>query len=82
MSIRWTDKQLKEVGIPKRKLTSLVKKFEKCTQLMEELGLVVYASDGSGYLIHQSRPEHNGNGNADFGAIVADIGQGYDGGGW
>lgn len=80
--IRWNDKQLKEAGISKRRLKMLVRKFEACTTLMQEMGLQVYASDGSGYLIHQSRSEHDRDGKADFDAIVADIGQGYDGGGW
>lgn len=82
MSIRWTDEQLKQAGISKKKLSSLVKKLVACSEEMQELGLFLYASDGSGYLIHRSRPEHDKAGKADFGAIVADVGYGFDGGGW
>lgn len=80
--INWTDTQLKQAKISKRKLTSLVKKFEQCAKLMHELNLNVYGSDGTGYLIHKSCPEHDDKGNANFDAIVANIGFGFDGGGW
>jgi hypothetical protein len=80
--IRWAKQQLKEYKIDRRKLESLLNHFEKCEKLMQELKLSVYASDGSGYLIHQDFPEHDKNGNAVTDAIVADIGFGYDGGGW
>jgi hypothetical protein len=66
----------------KRKLASLVRKLSECAELMRELGLSVYGSDGSGYLIHDSRPEHDRSGQPDMGAIVADVGQGFNGGGW
>jgi len=82
MSIEWSDEQLKAVDIPKRKLAALVRKLIECSEAMRELGLNVYGSDGSGYLIHESRPEHNRQGKADMGAIVATIGGGFDGGGW
>jgi hypothetical protein len=82
MSIRWDDEKLKEAGIPKKKLASLVKKLQQCSEVMSELGLSVYGSDNSGYLIHSSHPEHDDHGRADLDAIVADVGIGFDGGGW
>jgi hypothetical protein len=80
--IRWTDDQLKAAGIRKRELVALVRKLNECSAAMRRMGLSLYGSDGCGYLIHRSRPEHDGSGNADFGAIVADAGNGFDGGGW
>jgi hypothetical protein len=82
MNIKWTDEQLKAAGIPKRRLAALVRKLADCSRTMQQLGLSVYGSDGSGHLIHRSRPEHDKKGKADFGAIVASVGLGFDGGGW
>lgn len=79
---RWTREELERAGVSPAKLARLLRKFEECVRLMAEMGLSVYASDGSGYLIHSSRPEHDRAGKSDFGAIVADIGTGFDGGGW
>lgn len=79
--IRWTNRQLREAGISKRKLRSLMKKFEVITKMMDEMGLVVYGESGEGNLIHVSRPEHD-NGAADHGAVVATVGWGFDGGAW
>lgn len=79
--IDWSDAQLKAAGVPKRKLKSLVRKLGECAEMMQELGFTLYGSDGSGYLIHNSRPEHV-DGKADFGAIVSHVGFGFDGGGW
>lgn len=81
--INWTDEQLKEAGIDKVKLKSVVARFRRLTREMGEMGLHVYGQSGSGHLIHNSRRTHNGpNCDADRGSSVADIGQGYDGGDW
>lgn len=80
--IEWTDEQLKVAGIPKLKLEVLISKLRECSELMQEMGFQVYGESGDGYLIHKSRPEHDDNGKADMGAIVASVGYGFDGGGW
>lgn len=81
-AIRWSNSQLREAGIKKSKLKSLVKRLLKCSEDMQEMGLEVYGSDGTGYLIHESRPDHADDGSADLGAIVADVGPRFNGGGW
>lgn len=84
--INWTDEQLANAGIDKKKLTSLVRRLRQCAIDMESLGLHIYGASGSGHLIHHSRPTHiddrASNGIADQGSCVADIGQGFDGGDW
>jgi hypothetical protein len=80
--VRWTAGELRAAGIDGRKLAALLRKFAACVRVMEELGLSVYGESGIGYLIHHSRPEHRPDGSADLGAVVADIGRGFDGGGW
>lgn len=86
MVILWTDEQLKQAGIPKRKLASLVKRLRKCSAEMAEMGLHVYGASGSGNLIHKSRPTHTdeigGYGKPDTGSVVARVGNGFDGGDW
>jgi len=81
-NIRWTDAQIAEAGIDKRKLTRLLKLFDQCQPLLQDLKLTVYGNDGIGNLIHDSRPEHTNDGDPDFGAVVALVGFRYDGGGW
>lgn len=74
---------MREAGIDKVRLTRLVKALRKCSQEMQDMGLSVYGSDGSGYLIHRLRPEHDEKtGKSDMGAVVAEVGFGFDGGGW
>lgn len=81
--IRWDDEQLEEAGIDKVELKKLVSKLKSCSRMMQRMGLQVYGESGDGYLIHESRPEHDERTlEADFGAIVADVGPGFDGGGW
>jgi hypothetical protein len=80
--ISWSDEQLKEAGINKRKLTALVKKMNQCAVMMESMKLEIYAESGDGYLIHESRPDHDDEGRADTGSVVACVGYGFDGGGW
>lgn len=82
-AIRWDDKQLAAARIDKQRLVALVAKLEQCSQELLALGLHVYGESGDGYLIHTSRPEHrDSDGKADYGAIVATVGFGFDGGGW
>lgn len=83
--VNWTDKQLKEAGIDKRKLKSLVRRLRKCAEDMKELDLHVYGASGSGHLIHSSRPTHFRSilgVYADQESSVASLGQGFDGGDW
>lgn len=80
--VEWSPEQLAEAGLDKRRLTALVRRMRSCSLEMQDMGLSVYGESGTGYLIHRSRPEHKKNGDADTGAIVARVGQGFDGGGW
>jgi hypothetical protein len=80
--IRWTRKQLDAAGVDKRRLAILHRKLTEASAMMLEMGFEVYGADGSGYLIHRSRPEHDKNGKADLEAVVADVGMGFNGGGW
>lgn len=83
--ISWTDAQLKEAKIHKGKLKKLVRLLRESSELMRGLDLEVYGADGSGHLVHRSRPTHvdtpTGQ-KADFGCIVASVGPGFNGGGW
>lgn len=83
--INWTDDQLREAGIKKRKLVCLLCKLDECCALMKDLNLSIYGACGSGHLIHTSRPEHVSDGRggglvADMDAHVAYAGMGFDGG--
>ncbi len=84
--IRWTNKQLRDAKISKRKLTQLVNRLRKCSEQMAEMGLEIYGVNGSGNLIHQSRPTHKKRGpelEADLDSVVACVGlQGFNGGDW
>lgn len=80
--ILWTNEQLKAAGINKRRLKSLVKKLRECSALMVEMGFEVYGQSGSGRLIHESRPTHDKYCNPDFGSVVADLGERFNGGDW
>jgi hypothetical protein len=83
--IYWDDEQLKEANIDKKRLTSLVRRLERCARDMREMGLHIYGASGSGNLIHKSRPTHKTGRNretADFGSVVASVGLGFDGGDW
>jgi hypothetical protein len=85
--IQWSDEQLAEVGIDKKRLVSLVRLLRRASKEMWELDLYIYGASGSGNLIHRSRPPHsdNGRGNRmkpDFGSVIANVGEGFDGGDW
>lgn len=80
--IEWSDEQLAAAGIDKTKLIKLVRSLQACSKLMIEMDLHVYGASGSGCLIHSSRPTHKGRGEADQGAVVARVGQNFDGGDW
>lgn len=83
MHIEWTDEQLAEAGIDKKRLKSIIRKLEAASAKMEGTGLHVYGESGFGHLVHRSRPEHFGREReADFGAVIANVGPGFDGGGW
>ncbi len=64
-----------------KKVHSIARRLRKISEDMQSMGLSVYGESGRGHLVHESRPTHNG-GEPDFGCIVADVGQGFDGGGW
>jgi myo-inositol-hexaphosphate 3-phosphohydrolase len=81
--IQWTDEQLEAAGINRGRLIKIIRALRRASELMEGTGLHVYGESGSGYLIHSSRPEHFGReAEADHGAVIADVGLGFDGGGW
>ncbi len=82
--IDWTDEQLEEAGIDKKKLQSLVRRLRKISREMSEMGLWVYGASGTGCLVHKSRGTHDDTrqGWPDYGSVVADIGRGFDGGDW
>lgn len=84
--IEWTDEQLQEARIDKKKLKSLVRRLRRCSKDMSDLGLHLYGASGSGNLIHRSRPTHidkpGFRSESDMGSIVARVGQGFDGGDW
>lgn len=84
--IAWDDEQLKEVGIDRKRLESLVRRLCKCSKDMQAMGLYIYGASGSGNLVHRSRPPHtdkpNGGSSSDFGSVVAYVGNGFDGGDW
>jgi hypothetical protein len=82
MDIRWTDEQLKAAGIDKRKLKKLLRLLREAGVLMNTMSLEVYGESGSGNLIHRSRPTHDTSGKADLGSVVANVGFGFNGGGW
>lgn len=81
-TIRWTDEELNSAGIDRKRLEHLVRSLRKASKELTAMGLTVYGSDGTGYLIHRSRPEHDDQMNMIENAIVADVGFGFDGGGW
>lgn len=85
MGINWTDEELKEADINKRKLTKLVRLLEEAGELADELKVTIFGHNGSGVLYHQSRlPWANQFAEisiADESAIVAEIEHGkFDGG--
>jgi hypothetical protein len=80
--LNWTDEKLKSAGLSRKKVESIVRKLEKISKELTENGLWVYGESGTGYLTHESHPEHDKDGKADHSAIIARIGQGFDGGGW
>jgi hypothetical protein len=82
MSIQWTDEQLAVAGIDKKRLKSLVRRLKRCSKDMRAMGFKIYGESGCGLLIHDSRPDHDDRERADYGSIVADVGFGFDGGGW
>lgn len=83
----WTDEQLAAAGIPKGRLSRLVRMLRKCSMEMRAMGLHVYGASGTGHLVHSSRPTHvdepgRTSGKPDMGSSVASVGQGFDGGDW
>jgi hypothetical protein len=82
MSINWSDEQLAAVGIDKKRLISLIRRLRRCSKDLEAMNFKIYGESGRGLLIHDSRPDHDDQSRADYGSVVADVGYGFDGGGW
>ncbi len=86
MTINWTPAQLKAARIPRRKLESLIRRLERCSRDMRELDMYIYGANGSGNLMHRSRPTHIDRpgflGKPDMESPVAYVGEGFDGGDW
>ena len=84
MDLEWDDEQLEEAGLDKKKVLSIARRLRKLSSEMSELGLSVYGMSGSGCLTHVSRSTHSQKDSyaeeRDFGAIVAYVGSGFDGG--
>jgi hypothetical protein len=81
--IKWTDEQLEAAGLDKKKVVKMVGQFRKLSKEMLKMGLYVYGASGTGNLIHNSRPTHNGRAaEPDRESPIADLGYGYDGGDW
>lgn len=86
--LNWTDEQLDEAGLDKKKVSSLVRRLRQCSKEMAKMGLHVYGANGTGNLVHVSRPTHMDKGERghlclpDHGCVVADLGNGFDGGDW
>lgn len=84
----WTDEQCKAAGLDPAKVLSLARRFRRLSREMAQMGLHVYGASGSGCLIHSSRPTHIDSFASqeyaipDHGSVVANIGEGFDGGDW
>ena len=83
LELEWTDEQLEEAGLDKRKVLSIARRLSKLSEEMQALGLSVYgAGSGTGFLMHRSRPSHGDNATADRDSPIADVGTGFSGGDW
>jgi hypothetical protein len=85
--IEWTDEQIEEAGIDRNRLVKIIQLLRSASDLMTGTGLHVYGESGSGNIVHSSRPTHSGRKGsvgdvADYGSVIADVGLGFDGGGW
>jgi hypothetical protein len=78
----WSDEDFAKAGLDRERTVSLARKLMACSRELESLGLKVYGCAGSGLLIHHSRPTHPTGNGGDQGAVIADLGQGFDGGDW
>ena len=57
MILKWTDQQLENARLPKKRVESIARRLQHLSREMEELGLMVWGN-GEGVLIHYSRPIH------------------------
>lgn len=81
--INWEDEELKEAGISKRQLLAVLRLLNDAGERMEKMGLHLYAAAGLANIIHESRPTHIGDGEADEGSSVAVVFKfPCDGGDW
>lgn len=80
--IDWTDEQLKEVGIDKRKLKALIRRLEQAQVYLDALGLNIYAAGGDCCLWHDSRPHHDDSSEPGQDCVVAFVKMNIDGGDW
>lgn len=80
----WTDEELAEAGLDKKKVESIVRRLNKIGKEMEEMNLSVYGASGDGHLIHVSRPTHTDDGSVHRDASIASLRGNlrWDGGDW
>lgn len=80
--IQWTDRQLREMKISKRKLKALLNRLHRINLDLREMDLSIYATGGLVNLHHNSRATHTGLGDTDYGAVIATVDMPIDGGDW
>jgi len=80
--MNWTDEELLHYGLDPAKVKSLVRRLRRISTEMKEMGLHIYGASGDGCLIHVDRPTHSLPGVADYDSVIADLGEGFDGGDW
>jgi hypothetical protein len=78
----WSDEELAEAGLSRKRVESIVRRLRRISGEMRDLQLHVYGASGSGHLMHESRPSHDPRGKAHPENSIAHLGLGFDGGDW
>ena len=85
VEIEWTDEQLEAAGLDPKKVLSIAKRLSKLSVEMRSMGLSVYATNGSGNLVHVSVGTHideRGREAENRDSVICNVGGGFDGGDW
>ena len=82
MSLEWNDDQMMNAGLDPKKVLSIARRLQNLSREMGELGLSVYGNSGYGFLTHVSQSTHIEGGEANPNAVIAHLGNGFDGGDW
>jgi hypothetical protein len=90
INLNWTDEQLKEAGLDRKKVESIARRLSRLGREMQSMGLSIYGAAGSGNLIHKSRQPHKDHPTLpseqieDYGCVIADLDgvTQWDGGDW